>query len=256
MTGTTHFYPVAIRSAHVICAQALTHGSYEELSNANETIPPAIDDLIANCIDAKARRLESVKLFSSQLSGALQIPARPLSELLTHGKLHEISLHLESLTAADVTNLPAGQRDLLLAKINSIVTSNDPGLEFPSERFMQLMLTRGIFLPKDDYRDIVVPAIDWAFEKIFVVRLGKLTLRDAIEEASFTARGDAHQVLMEEFTKLLGRINLDDKEDWFLHAIREIIAALMANPACVTSSPELKKAYRHVNKIQRSHTEF
>src|ERR1035441_130735 len=87
VTGTTHFYPVAIRSAHVICAQALTHGSYEELSNANETIPPAIDDLIANCIDAKARRIESVKLFSSQLSGALQIPARPLSELLTHGKL-------------------------------------------------------------------------------------------------------------------------------------------------------------------------
>src|ERR1017187_4314915 len=24
VTGTTHFYPVAIRSAHVICAQALT----------------------------------------------------------------------------------------------------------------------------------------------------------------------------------------------------------------------------------------
>src|ERR1035437_10290337 len=27
VTGTTHFYPVAIRSAHVICAQALTWGS-------------------------------------------------------------------------------------------------------------------------------------------------------------------------------------------------------------------------------------
>jgi hypothetical protein len=123
-----------------------------------------------------------------------------------------------------------------------------------SERFLQLMLTRGIFLPRDDYRDIVIPAMEWAFEKVFVVRLGKVALRDAIEMAAFTARGDAHQVLMGEFTKLLGRVRLEDKEDWFLHAVREVIAALMANPACIESSPELKQAFRAVNKIQRSHT--
>jgi hypothetical protein len=171
-----------------------------------------------------------------------------------YGKLHEMALHLESLTATDVFNLPLGQRELLVAKINGVVTSNDSGLEFASERFLQLMLTRGIFLPKDDYRDIVVPAIEWAFEKVFVVRLGKAALRDAIEIAAFSARGDSHQVLMEEFTKLLGRIRLEDKEDWFLHAVREVIAALMANPACTESSPELKQAFRAVNKIQRSHT--
>jgi serine/threonine protein kinase len=250
----TDVYSLGVTLYEALAGHPLAHGTYEPLSTSNETIPPAIDDLISACIDAKARRLETVKLFSSQLSGALQIPARPLSELLTHGKLHEIALQLESMTAADVANLPAGQRDLLLAKINGVVTSNDPGLEFASERFLQLMLTRGIFLPQDDYRDIVVPAMEWAFEKLFVVRLGKVTLRDALEEAAFTARGDAHQVLMEEFTRLLGRVNLEDKEDWYLHAVREVIAALMANPACTSSSPELKQAFRAVNKIQRSHT--
>jgi serine/threonine protein kinase len=247
-------YSLGVTLYETLAGHPLAHGSYEPLSNSNETIPPAIDDLINACIDAKPRRLESVKLFSSQLSGALQIPARPLSELLMYGKLHEIALHLESLTATDVFNLPLGQRELLVAKINGVVTSNDPGLEFASERFLHLMLTRGIFLPKDDYRDIVVPAIEWAFEKVFVVRLGKVALRDAIEIAAFSARGDSHQVLMEEFTKLLGRIRLEDKEDWFLHAVREVIAALMANPACTESSPELKQAFRAVNKIQRSHT--
>jgi len=190
-------------------------------------------------------------IFSSLLSGALQIPSRPLSELLTHGQLHEIAFQVESLTAADVMNLPAGQRDLLLAKINDVVSSAKETLEFASERFLQLMLTRGIFLPKQDYKEIVVPAIVWAFEKKFVVRLGKESLRDALEEAAFDSRGDAHEVLMEEFIKFLKRADLEDKEGWYLHAIREVIQSLMANPACTESSPELKAAFR-VNRIQRS----
>ncbi len=151
-------------------------------------------------------------------------------------------------------NLPAGQRDLLLAKINDVVSSDKSTLEFASERFLELMLTRGIFLPQEDYRDIVVPAIQWAFEKVFVVRLGKVSLRDTLEEAAFISRGEAHEVLMEEFIRFLQRTDLDDKEGWFLHAIRDVISSLMANPACIASSPELKEAFRTVNRIQRSHS--
>src|ERR1019366_6309710 len=33
VTGTTHFYPVAIRSAHVICAQALSSGKEPQMTN-------------------------------------------------------------------------------------------------------------------------------------------------------------------------------------------------------------------------------
>jgi len=248
----TDIYSLGVTLYETLAGHPLGHGTYEPLSIANETIPPAVDDLILACIDAKLRRLETIKLFGSQLSGALQIPARPLSELLTHGKLHEIALHLEYLSAADVTNLPAGQRDLLLAKINSVVTSNDSALEFPSERFLQLMLTRGIFLPRDDYQDIVVPAIEWGFEKSFVARLGRVTLREAIEEAAFTARGETHLVLVEEFTKFLQRVELEDKENWYLRAVREVITALMANPACTVSVPALKTALKNANRIQRS----
>lgn len=199
----TDVYSLGVTLYETLAGHTLRQGGYEPLSTLNETIPPQIDDLITACIDDKPRRLETVRLFSSQLSGALQLPSRPLSEVLTHGKLHEIAFYLESMQPADVSNLPAGQRDLLLAKITDVVASNESGLEFPSERFLELMLTRGIFLPNDDYRDIVIPAIEWAFEKTFVVRLGKVTLRDGLEEAAFISRGDAHQVLMEEFTRFL-----------------------------------------------------
>lgn len=248
----TDVYSLAVTLYETLAGHALRLGAYESLSSINQTIPPQIDDLITACLEDKPRRLDSVKLFSSQLSGALQLPSKPIAEVFTHGKLHEIALTLESLEPVGVMNLSAGQRDLLILKITDVASSDDPHLEFASERFLALMLTRGIFLSKDDYREIVGPAISWGFERHFGPRLGKLSVRDAMEEAAFISRGDAHTVLTEEFIKFLERTQLESKEGWFLHALREVISALMANPDSTTSSPPLKEALKKVNKLQRA----
>jgi hypothetical protein len=132
---------------------------------------------------------------------------------------------------------------------------DSPSFANSSERFANNFasdMTRGVLLPKDDYRDIVTPSIEWGFERVFDHRIGKKTLRDALEEAAFISRGESHQVLMEEFSNFLGRTKLEDKDDWFLHAMRETITALMANPACTGGSSELKAALRKVNGLQRS----
>jgi len=247
-------YSLAVTFYETLAGKPLRAGpTYEALSTLNETIPPQIDDMVLACLEEKDRRLDSARLFNSQLDGALQLPSKPLSEVLSHGRLHELAISLESLTASDVAHLPVGQRDVLLSRVIDVVASNDPNLQFPSERFLELMLTRGLFMPKEDYRDMVEPAIEWAFERVIDDRVGKPTLRNALEEAAFSSRGEAHQVLMEEFTKFLGRITLDDKKDWYLHAIREVVIALMANPSCTSGSPELKAALRQVNRVQRSH---
>jgi hypothetical protein len=156
------------------------------------------------------------------------------------------------LSATDVVNLPVGQRDLLVSKITDVAGSNEPTLEYASERLLELMLTRGVYLPSEDYRDIVRPAVDWAFEKRFGDRIGKLTLRDALEIAAFVARGEAHKIIMEEFIALLGRVDLEQMDNSYLHTFREVIVALLANPACTEGSPQLKVAFRRVNSIQRS----
>lgn len=166
LDGRTDVYSLAVTLYETLAGHPLRHGAYEALSSLNQTIPPQIDDLINACLDDKSRRLDSVSLFSSQLSGALQLPSKPIAEVFTHGKLHEVALTLESLEPVGVMNLSAGQRDLLILKITDVASSNDPQLEFPSERFLTLMLTRGIFLPKEDYREIVVPAISWALNDI------------------------------------------------------------------------------------------
>ena len=247
-------YSLAVTLYETLAGNSLRAGpTYQALSTLNETIPPQIDDLILACLEERDRRLDSAKLFSSQLAGALQLPSKPLSDVLTHGRLHELSISLEALTASDTAHLPVGQRDVMLTKIIDVVGSNDANLEFPAERLLELMVTRGLFLPKDDYRDIVIPAIEWGFDRYFGSRLGKQTIREALEQAAFASRGDAHQVMMEEFTKFFSRTNFEDKPDWYLHAIRELVIALMANPSCVEGSPELKTVLRQVNKIQRSH---
>lgn len=248
-------YSLAVTFYETLAGNPLRSGpTYQALSTLNETIPPQIDDIILACLEERDRRLDSAKLFSSQLAGALQLPSKPLSEVLTHGRLHELAISLEALTASDAAHLPVGQRDVMLTKVIDVVGSNDPNLEFPAERLLELMVTRGLFLPKDDYRDIVIPAIDWGFHRFFGSRLGKQSLREALEQAAFVSRGDAHRVLMEEFTEFLSKANFEDKPDWYLHGIRELVIALMANPFCIDGSPALKAVLREVNKIQRSHT--
>jgi serine/threonine-protein kinase len=195
-------YSLAVTFYETLAGTALRAGlAYQPLSTLNETIPPQIDDIIVACLEERNRRLDSAKLFSSQLAGALRLPSKPLSEVLTHGRLHELSISLEALTASDAAHLPVGQRDVMLTKVIDVVASNEPNLEFPAERLLELMSTRGLFLPKDDYRDIVIPAIEWGFDRFFGNRLGKQTIREALEEAAFVSRGEAHQVLMEEFTR-------------------------------------------------------
>jgi hypothetical protein len=109
-----------------------------------------------------------------------------------------------------------------------------------------------MYLAKEDYREVVVPAIDWGFEREFNGTLGRNRIRIAVEEAAGHAEEDAHAVLMEEFTKFLARVDLESQENWYLHSVRDVIEAILANPACTSGAEDLVKGVREINRIQRS----
>lgn len=244
-------YSLAVTMYEALAGKSIPVGDYEELSAVNEAIPPQIDDLIRDCLLQKDRRLDSAKTFSSRLEGALA-PVRPLSEVLAHGRLYELANSIEELTPTEMAKLPEGQRVLILAKLSSIVSSGDPNLQRASERLLELLITRGILLSQEEYRDIVKPAIRWAFEVEFGDWQGSRILQRALEEAAFNSRADAHTVLKEQFCAFFPELDFEQKEDWYLHSLRKIIQSLLANPSCTSGTNQLVTVLRRIDTIQRS----
>jgi hypothetical protein len=247
----TDIYSLAVTFYEVLSGKRMPVGNYEDLS-ANEAIPASIDDLVLDCLEPKERRISSARMFNTRLRDALSQAAKPLSDVLAHGRLHELSSAIEDLTASEFAALPPGQRALILAKIADIVASNEGSLAYAGERLLDLMLMRGVLLDKEDYREIVKPSIQWAFEMRFDATIGRQSLRKTLEEAAFVTRGGNYDVFHEEVVSYLKGKDLASKEDWYLHTVREVIEALMANPECSSGASELGTIFRNINRAQRS----
>ena len=245
-------YSLAVTFYEVLAGKQMPPGSYASLNAVNEAIPPQIDELILDCMLPKGQRLDSARLFTARLAGALSQPSKPLSDVLAHGRLHELSFAIEGFTPTDFAELPSGQRVLIFSKVADVVGSNDPNLVIAGQQLLELMLTRALLVDDESYREVATAAIQWAFDKNIDGRIGSEPLRRAIEKAAFLSRNGAYEVLQSEFLSFYKTIKVDSKEEWYLHMLREVLQALLANPECDTGSVELGVAFRAVNQAQRS----
>jgi predicted Ser/Thr protein kinase len=242
-------YSLGVTLYEALSGKSIPQGQYEDLAMLNQAIPPEIDDLVRHCLEPRERRIDAARTFSARLASVLST-TKPISEVLAHGRLHEIALALQGMSAEEFMKLPEGQRTLILVKLDDVVESVEPNLRYAAAQFLELLLIRGVHLDKESYRRIVGPAINRGFERDYGQSMGRRTLRDAIEDAASLARNDAHAVLQEEFIAFMERADFDRMPDYLLHECREVLQALLANPACNQSARALADFLRRVNKEQ------
>lgn len=255
----TDLYSLGVTLYEALAGRRLSLGTYTPLSISEGTIPEQIDNLIQDCLLSKEQRVLTPSEFSERLIGALRMQ-KPLSEVLALGRLYEISLALkdEQLTADSLAELPAGQRSLLLIKLESIISSDDENLSFPGADLLEVMLEKGVRLKPEEYRKIVCPAIEWGFEKAYPLytgtshTVGRRSLQDALKDVCLMADRDAHQILREELEKFGQDLDLSGKENWYLHSMREVLSALLANSAFTGDTSTIAGLLTAINQEQRS----
>jgi len=252
LDSRSDIYSLGVTLYEALVGQRLGPGPYKPVSTLNEAVPIEIDSLIQDCLLPRDQRIQTAKDFSSRLTGALGLQ-KPLSEILARGKLNELSFAIEQLTPETFAALPAGQRSLILAKVQSVTTAEEESLVYPGASLLDLLVERGIAISPEDYRPIVVSALQWAFEKTYPNgQQGRPSLQDHLKQACLKARGQSHGVLREEVQTFLETIQLEERPDWYLHNLRDVLSYLLANPSFIEDPSALASRLAQINRIQRS----
>jgi serine/threonine-protein kinase len=226
---------------------------YPELHIQNEAIPPAVDTLISACLAPKPTRLASAAEFGRRLELSFAVQ-QPLSAILAEGQLHEVLASIRDMSPEAFMELPPGQRLLVLGKCEDLVAAEHDRLALARAEFLSVLSRLAIHVPADRYRPIADAAIRTGFEyqRPGLTWIGDSRVRDALGEAAMKTGPSNHEVLSECLISWLDHTALDQKENWFFHAARELVDRLLANPNCNDNHAERLAEHRQqINRLQR-----
>lgn len=241
-------YSLGITLYETLAGHLPRPGQYLELSDANEAIPPSIDDLIKKClIEDRNHRIPTAESFVDELRLAMRTDI-PLSSLLTDARLHEILAALIQLSPEDFHAKPRGQRLLILNRLKDLVRTDRAELRMATGELIVHLLRLAHLEPEADYASLVDIAFPWGFDKTFTATWqGNAEIRSALIDAAKSANPTSHAVISAAYLKQFRARQLENLPGWYHHDMRKMVVALLANPACGDVAQALAEFYDRLN---------
>ena len=249
LDGRSDLYSLGITLYEVLSGHLPHAGQYQGLSDANEAIPPAVDDLIRKClVQDRTHRIATAGEFVQELRETTRTDI-PLSSLLTDARLHEILAALGQLSPDEFHAKPHGQRLLILNRLKDLLRTDKKELRFATAQLV-ILLTRHAMLEEENYYRVIAEAgFNWGFDKDFgATWQGNSDIRNALVSAVKQVPESAHKVLSSEFLKFVTDKELGDLFGWYHHDLRKIVVGLLANPSCGTDATHLAEFYDLLNQ--------
>jgi len=225
-------------------------GNPIELSEENEVIPPAIDELIKSCLNKDLNlRPYSGKDFIYKLNNAFRSDM-PLSTLLTEARLHELYAGLSAMTHEDFHNKPKGQRLAVLMRLKDLLRSDKRQIMRPAAEMLALIIKLALHEETKYYAELIASGFEWGFNKEFGFEWhGDPKIREAIIYAGKFPNRELHEIICNVYLEFAKENNFAKHPHWYLHDLRIIANHLLANQYCDRYSEELAKLYDKMNEI-------
>jgi serine/threonine protein kinase len=248
LDGRSDLWSLGITLYETLSGHLPHPGAYQDLSDANEAIPPAVDALIKDClVHDRLSRIPTAGDFIKRLRSAFRSDV-PLSTLLTDARLHELIAALRQLSAEDFTARPRGQKLLLINRLKDLVRIDKTDLQTATAQFIALLVRLCRFETPNDYQPVVTFALEWGFEKSYGPNWqGDEDIRDGLVEAAKGANAVAHRVLSDALLAFLEPKQLANFQRWYLHGLRLLVASLLANTNCGDKADDLALIYDKMN---------
>lgn len=255
----TDIFSLGVCLYEALSGAKLQPAKYKPIASINEIVPPAIDDLVLRCLEPRDRRLADVATFSSELLHAVRRRVA-LSDILAEGKLSDLDAALGEMTAIEFSERPAGQRALIISKVEDLAEAHEARLEYPLINLLVRLVHLGARLRVGQYEQIIHMALECGFDRVYSNgRTGDVKVRRAIADEAGSLPPANHAMVARTVLEFFKPKNLLELDEWQLNGARDTVNNLMANRACEQQADELTElraainaAYREVRDTSRS----